>query len=665
MITLSKEALEGVFDKIYFDITTMMHTRNYRKALEEIKKNEKILLINPNSWRMKELQVIIHTKIIQRKINKYDKPSTKNVDKWLTSTEELVDSIAKSFKITNQLQFEALIRCKLNLIYTHACYNFKERNIGACIGFLAFAHSLITLAADYCIVPETYSIATKVYQFLTNLLLGDNDYQSALKFIQLGMSLSYRELFLRTDSKSRLAAESRTEKHKLNKTFTNLIVSHFHLANLQELCQNFKVASELYKSAKWFCDKFVGDKEELCKLVGDVKKRTEMIITLKAKMKNIVEEMREMKLKKEMEKLVPKDHFHPKEHLKLIEILEKVPFETFKFESNFSMEGQSVLRNKVLNHVKLINSLSSANFIEFLNKLSDLSLSKVDKEVKEAIEKKLSSINTQNIVLEKKIKQKETAKRDSVRTNSTLVNNIESTPQASPKMKGSRFLNSANSSPMKKNKMQKAKYNPKTPAVEKFNYEKIIFKPSYQKKKDYLDSCLRRELRLQKNILKVKRNERGVITPFDEESVRKRAVTTKKLAFSVNYDFDEKEKLNVKKEREFNFVQNCLLLGLNERKLAKYSELKEDKKRKWVEEKEKKNTKTFKWNDNNVDYMNKLNNKQLVQLDEELNLFATLEKKSKSKPRLHKKLPLLRDDTVEHFIKKDNFENSVRSDDLK
>ena len=195
---------------------------------------------------------------------------------------------------------------------------------------------------------------------------------------------------------------------------------------------------------------------------------------------------------------------------------------------------------KMTKNIKLLNYLTSSNFKSTIVKMNKIELNKMNKETKNIIQKKISSI---------KMNQKsELRKYLFKKRNNSYSNLLHSKNNFLEDDKISLDFTESKTNFTKKKRLKNS-FSFKSYSFDngnkpfKLEYDKYIFNKNYRKKINYLETLSEKELNFQKEILNIKKIETLKTEPFELEKIKRKA------ELFYNMELDEKMKnLNEKNQ---------------------------------------------------------------------------------------------------------------------
>jgi hypothetical protein len=519
------------FELFIITIRDKMKKCKYRKALEEIKSAENKFSDAPNRWRIYDLKIRCINKIVARKFTKYTGSKIKSLETWLKRMDYELDrwyvSISFFLPITKETetditnQYELIVLHILELTYHYALFCRNEKTIPDCSAFLALGERVIKNTIEKLSNPDCFNIAQKVLLFISSLLIADNDFDLSKVYVSNILKLCFRELFTRGDIDGGINYEDLDELqiHYTEKTFVNIALAFYHLGVCEENLGNIETAVEAYKQSRWFSANFVKESvPEITAFLTDLEKRAisyhEVIRNLNNGINSAQEDIKEKK----------KLPFHTgvnQKFEKTIKFIESLKFNEID-EGIICKKNEGV--RKMLSTVTMLDFLSSEKFKHIVTTLDKLEITKLEKDTKEKIQKKVNEINNEKIYKENLIRRQSNPQSPDMTTplRLTTASNYckttideESSEDTHVNLKFKVVTTSSRGGKYKPNNTIST-YND----VPKYNYSQYTFNRGYMKKINYLDSLSNREYGFQKKVLTLKRFEKLHVEDFDTHKIK-------------------------------------------------------------------------------------------------------------------------------------------------
>ena len=458
--------------KLFYDsLTDLLCKKQYKKILklfsfkeedekkgkrknEEEKEEKDGIIINESEWILPYIETISIQKIIGKKniryfkspkvpkFNEYIEKENNTINKWLLFINELIKENKKKENIQSFLEFIiTFILQKCINISKHCIYqkNFKEA-----ICFLSLGINLINHSSTFFKSPETFFLCAETFLFLSSLLIGDNNYESAKNIINLSCKFIYicmeTILFSNPNCLSysifNILDQEKKNVDIVNKLFFYLSLSFYHLGICYENQGLPYPSFYAYKQSKFFAS-IVKDRSpdinRFYEFIKEIEKRqllrNRIIIFFEKFVKkedlidkeppvkkeyNDFNSHREMKIKKFkiLENYISK--------MKLLDVDNDEPHLLDKINKHFKYNVSLATKQ-----IHLLDYLMSDNFKETIKRMNNIRINKLDKETINIIQKKIISIkNNEREKLSLKIK-KEKVKNDNNKSTEKIIKEKE------------------------------------------------------------------------------------------------------------------------------------------------------------------------------------------------------------------------------------------------
>lgn len=419
---------ESKFEKFNQELRALVNKCKYRKVLEEIRDKESAYDSIRYRWQLIDLKLTCMNKIVNRKFVKYSGNRIKGLETWLLRADQEIEKWFEdlikqntnkqdNLENTNTHQLELIMKYLLLQCYNYALFAKHEKQVADSAGFLALGERLIKFIVDYTTDPNTLNVIEKILLFSSSLLIADSDFETAKRYQSNALKICYRELYSRVDIDEGVYFESlpRAEQHYLEKCFANIVIGFYHRGVCEENLGNLIKAIESYKQGKWFSSNFLNFSiPEISSFLEDVESRAiRYNILLKIVKENEVDfKMTEKKEMKKIEGLFFKeeDNIHKYESTK--KIIQKLKYHELDDNEFHKRKSENV--NFIMSTVKTVNKLMSKKFRSLVNSLSEVWVSKMDKETKDKIQKRINEVKADHLFLENENNQNidESRKRD-------------------------------------------------------------------------------------------------------------------------------------------------------------------------------------------------------------------------------------------------------------
>lgn len=555
------------FQELYGSLIDMYNKRKYRKLFTQLSKNEKTYLKYniTNNLELTHLQIECVFQIIKKKFFKYNSRSViKNIDNWLNITDGLIDKfyhqideIDEKKKIS---QFEFLTQYTLRNMYNYALYNKHVGKIVDCISYLSMSEKLIQNFSSIITYPETYTIISHIFLFLSSFMISEESFSTAKNYIVKTLKLLLREIELRMkNSNIHYLVQEEKESSPLNiknnlfvlqnsECFLLLGISFYQLGVCFENEGEIMKASDSYMQAKHFFEDYLPD--EYCSLtnfltnVSDNCKNKNDFIQIILRKEAHCNDYEEKKVKKKRPKLYFDDEErlakfdNIKNYLQTLN-LKEIDDEDQNLLDEIGEKPKSQFVKKMTKHVHLYNYLMSDDFKPVVTQMKSLEVNKLDDETKRTIQKKII-----------KIKAEQRAKNTGLSNSSSLSSFKQISSRENRNHKSSISSKHKRNITLTKSTSAFTHYSvTETHFPAKINYDNYVFRKSYKKKFDVIDDMNEREYNFQKNILFNKKYETFQTVPYEIDKIKRNAETFYKLKLE--------ERIKIIKEKEKSVKANA------------------------------------------------------------------------------------------------------------
>lgn len=432
---LTKEEEE---DLLYKSLLESYKKHQYKKVYKSIKiKGEKATYFNKQDWKFLQLKTMALQKVILTKfiryhfsnrqkyqgIKKYFYEENKITEKWISLILELNKD--DSFKNTF---IELLISFLLKKIITFSKICIKENRIEDTIGFLSLGEKLIKKSISFFTSPESFTLSSIIYLYLSSILISNENYESAIYYICDLIKFCFINLELRINSKNGIKSIfdlSKFEKEVLNgitEIFNIISFGFYHLGVCYEHQGEDYIALQAYKQSKWFGNAM---EDEKMKFFQEMIKNLEERELTRNRLIFFFENYKQQKEEKQSNKNNDNNNFNKKKKffisekmkeirfVKIRKFLEKLNLKEIDDEdpgllNDDSKKKLSEAVNSSTRQINLLNYLLSENFNDVIDSMKKIEINKLNKETANKIQKKIISLkNDKKIKLNKIIKTEE------------------------------------------------------------------------------------------------------------------------------------------------------------------------------------------------------------------------------------------------------------------
>ena len=265
----------------YYSILELLTKKQYKKILElfstkeEEKEEEKESTENKityqSEWIFPFLHIVSIERVIQNKVNKYNKSININVFKRYLEKENIIlnqwlllinDLIIKQKKDKEDIQclLEFTIEFILSKCLFLSKYCIYHQNIKEAIYFLSLGIYLINHTYNFIKSPRTYCISAELLIYLTSILIADNKYDTAKNIINFSIKLLYLGLEIIFFSNSEqlsytifdILSQEKQNIEPIVRIIFLISISFYHLGVSYESQGNHYKAFFSYKQSKFF-----------------------------------------------------------------------------------------------------------------------------------------------------------------------------------------------------------------------------------------------------------------------------------------------------------------------------------------------------------------------------------------------------------------------------
>ena len=497
---LTKEEEE---DLLYKSLFESYKKHQYKKVYKSIKiKGDKGVYFNRQDWKFLQLKTMALQKVIITKfiryhfsnkqkyqgIKKYFYEENKIIEKWIS----LIFELNKNDNFKNTF-LELLITFLLRKLITFTKICIKENRIADSIGFLSLGEKLIKKSCSFFTSPESFTLSSIIYLYLSSFLISNENYESAIYYICDSIKYSFINLELRINSQNDIKSIidlSTFEKIELNgitELFNIISIGFYHLGVCYEHQDEDYIALQSYKQSKWFGNVL---KDEKMKYFQEMIKKLEERELMRNRLIFSFENYKQKKEEEETNKNNDNNNFNKKKKFFISEKMKKIRFVKIrKFIENLNIKEIDDDEPGLLNNdsnkkiseavnsstrqINLLNYLLSENFNDVIDNMKKIEINKLNKETTNKIQKKIISLkNDKKIKLNKILKQEE----NGLFSKTPLVNKYKLTLNKT-NINNKRLINNNN----RINKINLTERRKITPNIKKINK---LFEESYDNTKN-------------------------------------------------------------------------------------------------------------------------------------------------------------------------------------
>ena len=632
----SKSLIEFNHKIIYINLIDNFNKNKFRYVFSEIEKNKEVL----KEWNLTHELIFTHLQIrccfhiIDKKFLKYsDSSFVKGVEHWFQLTNEiliefthLIPQIKKEQRLD---QYEIINLYYLTHLYNQALNSLFNKDLTECLGYLSLGDKLIKKTSKEITYPDTLNIIQKIYLFLTSLFIYNNDYYTAINYLNNIFHINFKELDIMIQNNKNIM----TKKTKLSRittvdVFLNMIIGFFHLGVCYENMRKFDKSNEAYNQANYIGKNFITNHfpriefiiKEINQRALSYYKLLNLLNNLDFNSLNVFDDNKKRKKRTFFLDDLNRDKKKLKKYKKIQNYVEHLNLKNIDIDDDETDLFNDVDRKpltkrtlKIIGNVKLINYLTSDYFKPLITDLKQIKLNRMDNETKRKIQKNIFYIkqNKREQLKKSAEKMKRCFSGKPFLNNKKYINTLSENekPTFQSRMNHSRIksLNKENlsnytsnlnspstfdvnsnyksvssinnlsisrnyhskvNSVIPKNNLSVRKVLSENNNPLKINYDKYIFNKNYRRKINDLDIQSNREYKYQKELLNLKKYELIYTEPFLSEKVQKDAdlFFTKNLSEQIRH-LEEKNKTVRSLEKKKNEEQ--LLIN---KKIFKYEE---------------------------------------------------------------------------------------------
>ena len=577
----SQELEKERYDKLYSNLIEHFNKNKFRSVFSELEKNKEEYF----KWNLKHdlifthLQIRCAFQIIDKKFIDYGESKIiKGISHWFDYIEDIINNFVLLINLLPKKdqpdQYELLTLYYLSNLYNNALYCMHNKLYLEAIGHLLNCHKVIQSLSREITYPDILHMSEKIYLTLTVLLMSDKNYFSAVNFLQVILSICFKELDIMIyNNKDSYPKKYRLSAISSNDIFFNMSTCFYLLGVCFEKLHDLDKSVVSYKQAYWIGKNFLHIEyptiENFLYLIHHRICSHYKIFQIvnQIDLDNITLDDESGKNKKKSTIFIDDNKSKLEKFNKIEKIVEKLhPTSVDDDEADlFNDVGKkSKTKNilKLIGNVKLYNYLTSNDFKPTLtNEIKNLRLHDVDKDTKRKIQKKIFYIKQEQRLelLKSKEKEKENEfkkKKSSSRnfnsfrikykntlTKNNKKNNI-SELNTNPTSPDNRFYSpsihnyykpintSSNLHSKSKNNFLTSTssgfYTSTFPNLNssslskplKISYDKYVFNKNYRKKINFIDNQMAKEYKFQKDLLHLKKFEYLNLEPFESEKIK-------------------------------------------------------------------------------------------------------------------------------------------------
>ena len=577
----SQELEKERYDKLYSNLIEHFNKNKFRSVFSELEKNKEEYF----KWNLKHdlifthLQIRCAFQIIDKKFIDYGESKIiKGISHWFDYIEDIINNFVLLINLLPKKdqpdQYELLTLYYLSNLYNNALYCIHNKLYLEAIGHLLNCHKVIQSLSREITYPDILHMSEKIYLTLTVLLMSDKNYFSAVNFLQVILSICFKELDIMIyNNKDSYPKKYRLSAISSNDIFFNMSTCFYLLGVCFEKLHDLDKSVASYKQAYWIGKNFLNIEyptiENFLYLIHHRICSHYKIFQIvnQIDLDNIILDDESGKNKKKSTIFIDDNKSKLEKFNKIEKIVEKLhPTSVDDDEADlFNDVGKkSKTKNilKLIGNVKLYNYLTSNDFKPTLtNEIKNLRLHDVDKDTKRKIQKKIFYIKQEQrlelLKSKEKEKENEFKKKNSssrnfnsfrIKYKNTLTKNNKknniSEQNTNPTSHDNRFYSpsihnyykpintSSNIHSKSKNNFLTSTssgfYTSTSPNLNssslskplKISYDKYVFNKDYRKKINFIDNQMAKEYKFQKDLLHLKKFEYLNLEPFESEKIK-------------------------------------------------------------------------------------------------------------------------------------------------
>ena len=420
------------FEQIHEALVESFNRKKYRKIFEFLDKREKFYKQANLDCQLffSHMKMNCIMKIIDKKFNKYYRSiQIKGIEKWFKFANTLLNEFddliykLKSYEIKEQCEYIILYNIKIN--YYHALYSKHKKDNKDYICYLIMAEQVIKNVIDKVTFPEIFIYAIRVYLLMSNLLIQDHSFFSAINYLLAVLQIckisknNESELKIKKDKQINNIIFSSNRENEINNEQMNFdhFITEINFLSAIAFCllgacfenlNEISLSNSVYRQAKWFSDHLLTEKEfhNLSKLSHELaekstKERNIINILSRLDIEKFINEHKKKEEKKIYDSFLNKKMIKYKKIEKNIEnlkIKESEQLQEILLNDDNNKENKHKSKNIKLmtNNVILLNYLTSKEFKPVIYNIKNINLYNMNRETEMLITKKLENIKDKN-----------------------------------------------------------------------------------------------------------------------------------------------------------------------------------------------------------------------------------------------------------------------------
>ena len=427
---------EKRFDRILIHLKENLSKRFYKKTIKEIDSLletddiEKYL----NSWKIYIFKIKAILSIIKNKITKYliihyDKMRIKHHINTINKYFNIIPIELNNFLEINKnkqihTNFEIineLLQCYLDYIFLISLFHYKLGNTIDTVAYLSF---ILRLYKKTKLIPKTKKVNIKLeicFIFLINILINNEDYSTAIEYIDIAMDLCHKDIIYQTKDLS--DGVHKFDKDNKNKEYNNeynmnyskrIILNIVFIFLYRSIC--YENTTRIINAVKcdyqsiWFLNHFYDSSFKYIYFL--IKNILEKRIELKNAMDIIIKKIKYFESKKIVKKADnSKDEgnnknntkfLFSKKYRKLVDKLEKLKIPEMdlvnEFKAKINIKGlnnqniEGKYKNNFLYGIRLYDTYLREDFRPIINSMQKIKTFDIDYHTQEKIQKFMRKI---------------------------------------------------------------------------------------------------------------------------------------------------------------------------------------------------------------------------------------------------------------------------------
>ena len=261
----SQELEKERYDKLYSNLIEHFNKNKFRSVFSELEKNKEEYF----KWNLKHdlifthLQIRCAFQIIDKKFIDYGESKIiKGISHWFDYIEDIINNFVLLINLLPKKdqpdQYELLTLYYLSNLYNNALFCIHNKLYLEAIGHLLNCHKVIQSLSREITYPDILHMSEKIYLTLTVLLMSDKNYFSAVNFLQVILSICFKELDIMIyNNKDSYPKKYRLSAISSNDIFFNMSTCFYLLGVCFEKLHDLDKSVVSYKQAYWIGKNFL------------------------------------------------------------------------------------------------------------------------------------------------------------------------------------------------------------------------------------------------------------------------------------------------------------------------------------------------------------------------------------------------------------------------